>query len=99
MMKPGAWLINTARGGIVDEHAVADALRSGKLSGVVFDVFAEEPPPRDHPLFGCPNALLTPHVAGLTAQVEAEIARRACRGVVDVLGGRRPSDVANPQVL
>lgn len=67
-MKPGAILINTARGGIVDERAVAAALKSGHLGGAAIDVFADEPlPPAPH-FDGCPNLLLTPHIAGVTLE-------------------------------
>jgi phosphoglycerate dehydrogenase-like enzyme len=64
-MKPGAYLVNLARGGIVDEHALAEALRAGKLAGAASDVFAEEPLSASSPLWDAPNAILTPHVAGL----------------------------------
>lgn len=67
-MKPGAVLVNTARGALVDERALADALRSGKLGAVGLDVFAAEPAGPGHPLFALPNVVLAPHVAWLTME-------------------------------
>lgn len=82
-MKPGAVVINTSRGGIADEAAVAAALREGRLGGAAFDVFEPEPLAAGNPWEGCKNAILTPHVAGVTAEsnvrvstlIAAEVAR------------------------
>jgi (S)-sulfolactate dehydrogenase len=82
-MKKGAVLINTARGGIVDELAVAQLLKDGHLGGAALDVFATEPLPRTPHFEGCPNLILTPHVAGVTFEanerVSALIAERVDR--------------------
>ena len=72
-MKPGAVLINTARGGIVDEVALAAALRSGHLGGAAIDVFGTEPLPSSPHFDGCPNLVLTPHVAGVTAEANERV--------------------------
>jgi phosphoglycerate dehydrogenase-like enzyme len=72
VMKPSAWLINIARGPVVDEEAVVAALRARRIGGAVLDVFDEEPPPPDHPFWGLANVVLTPHIAG--PSIPAEIA-------------------------
>lgn len=72
-MKPGAVLINSARGGVVDEAAVAAALKAGRLAGAALDVFEAEPLPAGSPLAGCPNLLLTPHVAGVTHEANERV--------------------------
>jgi len=83
-MKPGARLINTARGELVDEAALAEALRSGHLAGAALDVFAEEPP-RHSPLVGLPNVIATPHVAGSTEEAQEEVGTLVAQQVRDYL--------------
>jgi D-3-phosphoglycerate dehydrogenase / 2-oxoglutarate reductase len=93
--KPGAVLINCGRGGLLDLDAALAALESGQLSGVGLDVFESEPPAH-HPIFDHPSVSLTPHLMGLTRKATAATFADAARGVVDVLAGRRPVAVANP---
>ena len=97
-MKPGAVLINTARGGIVDEAALVEALAAGRIGGAGLDVFEEEPPPPKHPLFALDNVILSPHVAGITDDSARKMAVGAAQGVVDVLAGRKPDAILNPEV-
>lgn len=84
-MKPGAVLINTARGGIVDEVALAGALRSGQLSGAAVDVFAQEPLPAAEHFVGCPNLILTPHIAGLTVESNERVSGLVADKVLQAL--------------
>ncbi len=84
-MKPGAVLINTARGGIVDEVALAAALRSGALGGAAIDVFGAEPLPASPHFDACPNLLLTPHVAGLTAEANERVSYLIAAKVIEAL--------------
>jgi (S)-sulfolactate dehydrogenase len=85
-MKPGAVLVNTARGGIVDEAALAAALKSGHLGGAALDVFNDEPLPLSPHFEGCPNLLLTPHVAGVTAESNERVSFMIADLVIDALG-------------
>ncbi|ANN77091.1 hydroxyacid dehydrogenase [Bordetella flabilis] len=84
-MKDGAVLVNTARGGIVDEAALAQALRSGKLGGAALDVFGEEPLPAGSPLAGAPNLILTPHVAGLSQEANTRVSDMVAQRVAETL--------------
>lgn len=99
LMKPSALLINFARGGIVDEQALYEALKQGTIAGAALDVFEQEPPPADHPLYALDNVLLSPHSAALTAECVVRMATGAAEGVRDVLLGRTPRWVVNPEVL
>jgi (S)-sulfolactate dehydrogenase len=89
LMKPHAILINTARGGIVDEAALAAALREGRLGGAALDVFAREPLAAGSPLADAPNVLLTPHVAGVTAESNARVSAMIAERVEQALQARR----------
>ncbi len=84
-MKPDAILVNTARGGVVAESAVAAALRAGKLGGAALDVFDAEPLPAGSPLAGCPNLLLTPHVAGVTRESNVRVSSMIAAAVTAAL--------------
>ncbi len=91
-MRPGAVLIQASRGGVVDEDALVEALRSGWLAGAGIDVFDTEPPPEDHPFFALDNVVLTPHAAAFTEQALRRMALDAARGILDVLDGADPND-------
>jgi D-3-phosphoglycerate dehydrogenase / 2-oxoglutarate reductase len=87
-MKPTAVLINTARGGVVDEAALIAALGEGRIAASGIDVFDDEPPAPDHPLFGFDQVVLTPHIAGLTAECGERMAVSSVQNVLDFFAGR-----------
>ncbi|WP_222263237.1 C-terminal binding protein [Modestobacter marinus] len=92
-MPAGSFLVNTARGGLVELDAVAQALVDGRLAAVGLDVLPQEPPPADHPLLAHPRALLTPHVAWYSEEAEVELRRKAARNVVSWAETGRPDYV------
>jgi D-3-phosphoglycerate dehydrogenase len=90
LMKSTAILVNSSRGGVVDEAALYDALKAGKLFGAGLDVWEVEPPPKDHPLLGLPNVVATPHAAGGTHDTQVRSSMQVAQQVVDVLQGKPP---------
>ncbi|MFN0126757.1 MAG: phosphoglycerate dehydrogenase [Verrucomicrobiales bacterium] len=97
-MKPSAYLINTARGAVIDEEALARALRENRIAGAALDVFVVEPLPPNHPLHSVPNLLLTPHLASLGYESGACVSAAVAEAILDVRAGRRPHWVVNPDV-
>jgi D-3-phosphoglycerate dehydrogenase len=99
LMKPTAFLINTSRGGIVDENALAIALTQGRLGGAALDVLSVEPPPPDHPLRQAPNVILTPHLAFYSRESVIELQTKAAEEVARKLKGEPPRSPVNAEVL
>jgi D-3-phosphoglycerate dehydrogenase / 2-oxoglutarate reductase len=98
-MKPTAFLVNTARGGLVNEPDLTEALRAKRLAGAAIDVFEEEPPPRNHPLFALDNVVFTPHSAGVDLQSRDDMALSAARSIVALSKGQWPAEqIVNPEV-
>jgi D-3-phosphoglycerate dehydrogenase len=97
-MKPTAVLVNAARGEVVDEAALARALRERWIKGAAIDVYSEQPLRRDHPLLQVDNAILTPHVAALTAESFDKMSTGAARQILQLLDGVPPDHLVNPEV-
>ena len=95
MMKDGSYFINTARGALVDETALAQALRSGKLTAAAIDVFGQEPVRRDNPLFALPNLFATPHTAAETYDTYHNVGLATARQLLDVFAGKKPNNLLN----
>lgn len=99
LMRPSAYLINTARGGIVDEDALFDALKNRRLAGAAVDCFVGEPITQPHRFGELDNALLAPHSIAWTSEMFRDIGRMCCQGMLDVSSGNAPVGVVNPEVL
>ena len=99
LMKPSAYLVNLARGPVVDQPALYQALVNGLIAGAALDVLEQEPPVPDDPLLKLPNVLFTPHTSSWSAESVVQLRRDVARNVVQVLRGAPPRSVVNPQVL
>jgi phosphoglycerate dehydrogenase-like enzyme len=99
LMRPGAFLINAARGPIVDEAALVEALQTRRIAGAALDVFETEPLPVDSPLLRLDNVILTSHSVGWTEELFRDMGRLDCEGAVAVMQGYPPASVVNPAVL
>jgi phosphoglycerate dehydrogenase-like enzyme len=98
-MKPTAYLINTARGSILDEQALVEALKNGRIAGAALDVYAKEPVEADNPLLNLDNVTLTPHIGGTTREVPLRAAEIIADDIARFLKHQRPRNVLNPEVL
>ncbi|MDR1932809.1 MAG: hydroxyacid dehydrogenase [Spirochaetales bacterium] len=98
-MKAGAWIVNCARGGVVDEGALYDVLKEKRIAGAALDVFSAEPPPPDSPLLSLENLIVSPHAAALTKEATIRMSTQAAAAVLDFFSGRRPRYVYNAKDL
>ena len=97
-MKPTAYLINTARGALIDEAALAKVLNEGVIAGAALDAFVTEPLPAEHPLRTAKSVLLTPHLASFARETGARVSNTGAQAIVDLMNGRNPQFVVNPEV-
>lgn len=98
LMKKTAYLINTARAGVIDETALVEALKNGQIAGAALDVFEPEPLPADSPLFDCPNLILTPHVGAHTFEAILRMNMMAAESIVDFFNGKIPKYIVNSSI-
>jgi D-3-phosphoglycerate dehydrogenase len=99
LMKPDAFLINSSRGGIIDEDALYQHLVDSKIAGAALDVFQVEPPPPEHPLLSLDNFIATPHIGGMTAEAMRRMALTLAEDVISVFRGEKPRFPVNLEVL
>ncbi|MEX1254574.1 MAG: D-glycerate dehydrogenase [Dehalococcoidia bacterium] len=99
LMKPAAYLINTARGPVVDQTALTEALREGRIAGVALDVLEREPPADDDPILSLPNAVILPHIGSATRETRQAMLDLAIDNLLTALRGETPKAVVNPEVL
>ncbi len=99
LMKPTAYLINTARGPVVDQAALTEALREERIAGAALDVLEREPPPADEPILSLPNALVLPHIGSATRETRAAMLEMAIDNLLAALRGEQPRSVVNPAAL
>jgi D-3-phosphoglycerate dehydrogenase len=97
-MRPSAYLINTSRGGLIDQQALFEALQQNRLAGAALDVFDPEPPNLADPLFQDERVIVTPHAAFVSEQAVRQMRTEAMQNVVTVLSGHRPQNLINPQI-
>jgi len=98
-MKPTAWLINVGRGPVVEEQALIAALRDKRIAGAMLDVYEHYRLPPGHPLLALDNAVLTPHLAGMTVESRARMSVAAAEEILRMLAGERPKNFVNPECL
>ena len=94
-MKPSSYIINCARGSLIDEVELANALSEKRISGAALDVLEGEPPNPESPIFNAPNVILTPHMAGSTSECLNTIAETASRDIIRVFNGEVPRNALN----
>ena len=97
-MKPEAYVVNTSRGPMVDDQALADAVKSGRIAGAAIDVFSQEPPPPDHPFLGLENIILTPHIAWASEEAGWEIRRSIVNDILSATRGEPARCVVNSEL-
>ena len=97
LMQPSAYLINTARGQVVDQAALVEALREGRIAGAALDVLEQEPPPADDPILHLPNVIVLPHIGSATAETRRAMQELAIDNLLAALRGETPAHVVNPQ--
>ncbi|MEW6660847.1 MAG: phosphoglycerate dehydrogenase [Bacillota bacterium] len=97
MMKPNAYLVNTARGELIDERALCKALKSGQLAGAALDAFIQEPPPADLPLLQLPNVVVTPHMGAYSYEANRNMGMAAAVNILAVLRGETPPNLVKPK--